>query len=273
LYGSEPVPIDTVLAVFAHPDDESLACGGTLACLSDLGAAVVLLCASRGESGDTYQATVVTPDELARLRCDELHAAARALGMTIVKVLDHPDGCVRWANPSRLRLDILDAIKRFNPDLVITFDDDGLYWHADHIGVHEGTSDAVATMGNAAPPLYYATMANGAMSRVVESARGKRWIPPSTGFWSIDPGAFGMLERPSTFFVDTRPWMPRKLAALKCHRSQMGSNNPFSLMTAADARKWLGVECFRRAPIGDSPSNILEQLAIDRPLLAARSQN
>ena len=66
----------TILAVFAHPDDESLACGGTLARLADLGASIVLFCASRGEQGFVSDPTLVPDGDLGRVRPHELHDAA-----------------------------------------------------------------------------------------------------------------------------------------------------------------------------------------------------
>src|SRR5215469_15565596 len=82
----------TILAIFAHPDDESLACGGTLARLADAGARVVLICASRGEKGRVSDPALVSNRDLASVRSEELYDAARILGINEVVTLDHPDG-------------------------------------------------------------------------------------------------------------------------------------------------------------------------------------
>jgi LmbE family N-acetylglucosaminyl deacetylase len=250
-----------VLAVFAHPDDESLACGGTLARLSDLGADVALLCASRGERGAFVDRTGRPDGDLGAMRTLELRAAADVLGLLAIDVLEHPDGSLRALDEPGLQPDILAAIQRFDPDAVITFDDDGLYWHADHIGVHEATRDAVRSLGTNAPALYYVTLDRRLMPGVVQHAATKHWTPPADGLWSIEPAAFGIAARPPSFAVDIRPWVLRKLAALQCHRTQMGAVNPFSLLDEPAAQDLLGYEYFRRAPIPCRSAPFIEQLA------------
>jgi N-acetyl-1-D-myo-inositol-2-amino-2-deoxy-alpha-D-glucopyranoside deacetylase len=249
----------TILAVFAHPDDEALACGGTLARLADAGASIVLLCASRGERGFNSDPALVPDGDLGRVRTDELRAASRILGISEVLTFNHPDGSLRWADVSELHAEIVATISRCKPDAIITFDEDGLYWHLDHIGVHERTSTAVLSMGADAPALYYVTMPPGAMRRVVDGAIAKGWAPPLSGLWGIAPDAFGLAAEPPTFSLDVGAWVPRKLAALSCHRTQVGSTNPFSLLNDADARRWLGIEYFRRAQTDGLCHGVLEQ--------------
>jgi LmbE family N-acetylglucosaminyl deacetylase len=249
----------TVLAIFAHPDDESLACGGTLARLSDAGARVVLLCASQGERGYASVTTPAPDPEIGRARVDELHHAAQILGISDVVILDHPDGDLRWADVPQLHAEIVTAIREYRADAVITFAEDGLYWHLDHIGVHERTKTAVASLADEAPALYYVTMRKGAMHEIVETALANGWSPPTRGFWSIVPNAFGVVARRPSFVVDVGDWIPRKMSALLCHRTQMGHDNPFKRLSAADARALLGTEQFRRARPHTGIS-LLEQL-------------
>jgi LmbE family N-acetylglucosaminyl deacetylase len=244
----------SVLAVFAHPDDESLACGGTLARLSDAGATVVLLCASRGEKGSVSDPALVPDGDLARVRTGELREAAEVLGIAEVILLDHPDGALRWRNHHYLHIHIVAAIRRWRPEAVITFAEDGLYWHLDHIGVHERTYDAVMSLGDEAPPLYYVTIPPGIMREVADAAVARGWTAPDSSFWGIVPDAFGAAAAPPTLTIDVRDWVPRKLAALRCHRSQLGPGNPFTRIDQAEARRWLGVEHFRRAPGGPAAS-------------------
>jgi len=246
-----------VLAVFAHPDDESLACGGTLARLADAGVRVILICASRGERGSSTGPA--RDDHLAPRRALEACKAAAALGIAQLIMLDHPDGDLQWAHVTELHAEIVMALRRYDPAAVITFGEDGLYWHRDHVGVHERTTTAVRSLGALAPPLYYVTMPRGAMRAIVDRAKARGWAPPPKGFWSLVPDAFGLEAETPTLVVDVADWVPRKLAAIRCHRTQMGSDHPLDQIDEADARRWLGVEHFHRAP-----GNVAEALVLER---------
>jgi LmbE family N-acetylglucosaminyl deacetylase len=248
----------TVLGIFAHPDDESLACGGTLARLADAGAHVVIICASHGEAGSISDPALVPEGDLGVVRVRELRDAAAVLGAAEVIVLDHPDGDLRWEHVPELHAEIVALIERYQPAAIITFAEDGLYWHLDHIGVHERTYTAVLSLGAAAPPLYYVTMQAGVMREVVEAAHAKGGAPPDSSFWGIAPDAFGDGANPPTFVIDVRDWATRKLEALRCHRTQMGPNNPMAWIDEAEARRWLGTEQFRRAPLEAAGEPLLE---------------
>ena len=251
----------TVLAIFAHPDDESLACGGTLARLADAGVRTVVMCASRGEAGSISDPALVPDGDLGRARERELREAAAVLGIAHVMVMNHPDGDLRWDDVAQFHDEILDTIRRYRPEAVITFAEDGLYWHLDHVGVHERTYTAVKSLGAEAPPLYYVTMPPGIMGEVIEAAHARGGAPPDSSFWGIHPDAFGDGAKPATFTVDVRDWAPRKLAALRCHRTQMGANNPIAWIDEDEARRLLGVEHFRRAPLdAATPDSLLERL-------------
>jgi len=249
----------TVLAVFAHPDDESLACGGTLARLSDAGARVVVICASRGERGSWSDGSLVADGDLAGARTRELREAARILGVAEVIILQHPDGDLRWADVPQFHAEIVSALEHYGPDGVITFAEDGLYWHLDHVGVHERTYTAVKSLGAAAPPLYYVTMQQGVMREIVDAAVANGLRLESNPF-DIEPDAFGDHAKPPTFVVDVHDWVPRKLAALRCHRTQIWPNSPLRHLSEEQARRLLGVEQFRRSPLDAGWTSIIEQL-------------
>jgi LmbE family N-acetylglucosaminyl deacetylase len=205
------------------------------------------------------------PDgDLGGVRARELRDAAAVLGVAEVIILNHPDGDLRWEDVPELHQEIVDAIRRYRPDAVITFAEDGLYWHLDHIGVHERTYTAVRSLGSQAPPLYYVTIQHGVMREVVRAAHEKGGAPRDSSLWGIAPDAFGDSATPPTLVVDVRNWVPRKLAALRCHRTQMGPNNPVSWIGDDEARQWLGSEQFRRAALEGTGNPVLEHLAEDQ---------
>jgi LmbE family N-acetylglucosaminyl deacetylase len=247
-----------VLAVFAHPDDESLCCGGTLARLADEGMRVVVMCASHGERGALSGPAL--DRALGGVRALELRAAADALGIASLIIGDHPDGNLQWAHVSEFQAELTSFIRRHRPAAVITFGHDGLYWHLDHVGVHERTTTAVKSLGGDAPPLYYVTMARGVMPQIVAAARSRGWAPPPKGFWSLIPEAFGIGAEKPTLTLDIERWVPRKMAAILCHRSQIGEGHPFEWVSDADACRLLGREFFHRARVPTDGCAVLEQL-------------
>jgi LmbE family N-acetylglucosaminyl deacetylase len=253
-----PLKGQVVLAIFAHPDDESLACGGTLAVLADAGATVVVMCASHGERGS--DSGPHRDDELARRRARELHEAAIRLGVSEVRLFSHPDGELRWAEVTEFNAEIVLFLRHHPTAAVITFGEDGLYWHPDHIGVYERVVTAVSALGADAPPLYFVSMPNGVMTEIVRAAMARGWRPPEKGFWSIAPESFGLLASPHTIEVNVQPVLQRKLDAILAHQSQMGTGHPLVDLNPADAARWLGAECFRRAQLPSRDGMLLEQL-------------
>ena len=245
--------------MFAHPDDESIACGGTLARVADAGARVVLICASRGEKGLVSNPALLDGETLAVVRSRELQEAARVLGISDVVLYEHPDGDLRWADVPQFHVEIVLAIQHYKPDAVITFGEDGLYWHLDHIGVHERTYTAVKSFGPYAPPLYYVTMQQGVMTELVQTAIANGLTLRANPF-DIEPDAFGEHAKPPTLLVDVHDWVPRKLSALRCHQTQIGADNPLCHVTEEQARRLLGVEQFRRSPLEAGWDSMLEQL-------------
>jgi LmbE family N-acetylglucosaminyl deacetylase len=219
----------------------------------------VLLCASRGERGSISDPALVPDGNLAAARTRELHEAAAILGIRDVLVMDHRDGNLRWEDVPELHAEIVSAVRHYQPDAVVTFDEDGLYWHLDHIGVHERTFTAVRSLGIEAPPLYYVTLVKGMMREIVMAAQAKYGDSSTSTFWKISPDAFGAAAEPPTLSIDVRRWVSRKLAALRCHKTQMGRDHPLARIDEDDARRWLGFEYFRGETAGRQ-GTILEQI-------------
>lgn len=133
-----------LMAVFAHPDDESMGMGGTLAKYAAEGVETHLVCASRGEVGwfgpeEQYPG----PERLGQLREEEIRDAAQELGMTSVSFLDYIDGQVDQADPADAIEKIVTHIRRIRPQVVVTFPHDGNYGHPDHIAIGQFTNAAI----------------------------------------------------------------------------------------------------------------------------------
>jgi LmbE family N-acetylglucosaminyl deacetylase len=243
-----------VLAVFAHPDDESLACGGLLARCADDGLPSTVVCLTRGAG--------VPPDPgLAITRTRELEAAGAVLGLTEVVLLDYRDGYLPWEDVAAVERDIAQTIRRRRPEVVVTFGDDGLYWHPDHIAVYERTTAAVAALGTDAPALFYVTMPSGAVRALVDAVSARTGGQGRMHVLGIDqPGAFGADAGAATHSLDVRSVAGRKLLALRCHASQV-AGGALALATDRDAADFLGIELYRRAGVGASHPTFLDALA------------
>lgn len=249
-----------LLAIFAHPDDESLACGGTLAWCAAQGVRVSLLCVTRGEMGQRAPGTSDETIPLGTIRRGELHAAAQRLGVEDVIVFDHPDGSLNGVDEPQLRNEMIVAIRHVRPDVVITFGPDGLYWHPDHVTVHERVTEAVQQLGASAPALFYVVFAPGVMRRVVETARANPDAPPDVSLWSLDPDAFGAWAPAATLVLDASAYTPRKIEALRCHRTQVSAASALAWLTPSEAERLLGHEHFVRAATGYMGPTFLDAL-------------
>ena len=253
-----PLAGKRLLAVFAHPDDESLACGGLLARCAAEGAHVTLLCATRGEAGERVPGC---SDDvgLGIVRRGELHDAAEQLGIHELSLLDHPDGELPGENYALFRQEMLLAIRYVRPDAVVTFGPDGLYWHPDHIYVHERVTEAVQQLAPDPPSLYYVVFPEDLMRNVLELARAHAPATEDLTLWDIDAEAFGAYAPPPTLVVDVSAYVGRKLDALRAHRSQVGSRSPFSWLTPETAMPLLRREYFARSAATEN-SSFLEEM-------------
>jgi LmbE family N-acetylglucosaminyl deacetylase len=141
--------------VLAHPDDESLGVGGTLAKYASEGVDVFLLTATRGERGRFHghrpeESQHPGPSALAEIREGELRAAASVLGVRHVSLLDYPDQHVDRADPREAIERIVTELRRVRPHVVVTFGPDGAYGHPDHIAISQFTTAAIVAAADAA---------------------------------------------------------------------------------------------------------------------------
>lgn len=132
----------TVLCVFAHPDDESFTCGGTIAKYAKAGWAIYLLCMTQGEAGDAGPFVGTSATDLASLRRRELEKAASIFGIKKVIPWDFHDGALSQLPPGELEERIYEVMVSISPDVVLTFGPDGITNHPDHGKVSLSTTFA-----------------------------------------------------------------------------------------------------------------------------------
>jgi LmbE family N-acetylglucosaminyl deacetylase len=225
-----------LMAVLAHPDDESLGCGGTLAKYAAEGVDTYLVTATRGDAGrhrghPARHELHPGSKALAEIRERELRAAAAVLGVRELSVLDYGDGVLDAADPRGAIARIAGEVRRVRPHVVVTFGPDGAYGHPDHIAIAQFTSAALIA---AADPLF----SNGfdAGSQEPHAVSKLYYIAWPDAAWAAYQNAFKKLvsvvdgeERQAmpwpgweiTTVIDTRDQWEVVWRAVSCHESQI----------------------------------------------------
>lgn len=121
-----------LLVVTAHPDDESYGCAGTLALHAKSGVSVHLLCATAGENGQSHLPQPLKPAVIKKRRTRELRAAAKVLDIRSIRLLSIPDGTVAQ-HVNSLVLAVRAAVRKHQPDCIVSFGPCGITGHRDHI--------------------------------------------------------------------------------------------------------------------------------------------
>lgn len=241
-----------LMAIFAHPDDESLGLGGTLAKYAAEGVETYLVCATRGERGwmgeekDNPGLTA-----LGQLREGELRAAAKILDLREIQFLDYIDGDLDQAPPAEATAKIVSHLRRVRPQVVVTFGPEGAYGHPDHIAICQFTQAALVRAADTAYPdpqpphlvskLYYMVDSRDHMTYVEEllgpitmNVDGETRTHPGWEAWAI------------TTRIDTAAHWQTALNAINSHQSQIVGYG-LDKFTADEHRRIWGVGTFYRA--------------------------
>lgn len=220
-----------LLAVLAHPDDESLGLGGVLAKYAAEGVAVSLVTATRGEGG-RYHAHRDGPEHpgprrLGEIREAELRAAADVLGVGDVSILGYPDGGLDRVDAREVLSVLVRQIRRVRPQVVITFPPDGAYGHPDHIAICQfataavvGAADPAFENGDGVPhaaaKLYYLVHSERRMAAYQEAF--KKLTSKVDG---VERQAHPWPDWEITTMIDTRAHADTVWKAIVCHHSQI----------------------------------------------------
>ena len=245
-----------LMCVLAHPDDESLGTGGTLAKYAAQGVATYLVTATRGERGrygDSKESP--GPDIVGKAREAELLAAARELGLREVRFLDYPDGALDKVDTTEAIEKISGHLRRVRPHVVITFGPEGAYGHTDHIAISQLTTAAIVC---AADPWYGARPAIGEPHRVsklyfIEWTR-KKWTAYQTALRKLVFNVDGEERQAEpwpdwaiTTVIDTSSVWPTVWRAVSCHKTQMTIYRKLEALSEEHQRSLWGTQEFYRA--------------------------
>jgi LmbE family N-acetylglucosaminyl deacetylase len=239
-----------LMAVLAHPDDESLGVGGTLARYAGEGVRTFLVTATRGERGRNGESRDTPPAQLGALREAELLAASRALGVSEVRVLDYSDGDLDRAEPREAIARIAAQIRRVKPHVVLTFGPDGAYGHPDHIAISQLTTAAIpiAAGGDEAygshrvSKLYYIAWTKGkwdAYQAALKTLRAR--------VDGVERQATPWPDWAVTTVIDTGDYWPAVWRAVSCHQTQMSIYRNLESLSEERHRALWGTQEFYRA--------------------------
>jgi LmbE family N-acetylglucosaminyl deacetylase len=228
----------TLMAFFAHPDDEAFGTGGTLTKYAAEGCDVHVVTATRGEAGQIVQPDVATKANLPYVREQELRCACEIYGISPPRFMDYADGQLTVVHQGQAVGKLVRIIREVRPHVLITFGPDGIYGHYDHIAVHRWASIAFRL---AADPdcfpgqlggtrqlhqidkLYFRVLSEERLAAMSEDGG-----PPAV---MMDGVPFYLVGRPVeeiTTIIDVSDHVQAKLRGLQCHVTQIGRETPFA---------------------------------------------
>jgi LmbE family N-acetylglucosaminyl deacetylase len=258
----------TLVSLHAHPDDESIATGGTLARAAAEGHRVVLVFGTRGECGEVPDGFLDPGEALGDRRVQETLASARVLGVDRVEFLGYRDSGMAGEptndEPSCFwQADVTEAAERLagilaeeRADALTVYDDHGGYGHPDHIQVHRVGHRAARIAGT--PRVFEATMNRDHLRQMVEQARAQ---DPDADLPGDEPGAeFGSPAALITTTVDVSAWVEKKRASMEAHASQIAEESLFLTMPAETFAAVFGNEWYIRTvgePVNEADDWVL----------------
>ena len=260
-----------LLACFAHPDDEAIPVGGALAAHAARGVTVWLVTATLGEEGEIRQPGLASPETLGEVRRTELARAAKTLGIAKPVVLDYRDsGMAGWTSNQHVNAYInvpdqdvverlVEQIRAFRPQVLLTFEPGGLYGHPDHIAISRHATEAFRLAGDASQFSHQLTG-----SLVPHSPQRLYYSARPVGFrmkWALQLREAGLeVDLPSPeraaegtpveeihLEMDVSPHLDTKIACIKCHQTQMAPDWPYDRVPRQVAASILGREYYIRA--------------------------
>jgi N-acetyl-1-D-myo-inositol-2-amino-2-deoxy-alpha-D-glucopyranoside deacetylase len=274
----------SLLLVHAHPDDESIGTGATMAKYAAEGARVTLVTCTLGELGEIIPPDLrhLFPDELGQHRIGELDRACAALGVEDHRFLggegryrdsgmmgmpDNDDPRCFWqANVEEAADALAKVIEEVAADVIVTYDANGAYGHPDHIQAHRVTLRAHELTGQAAK-LYATAMPRSVLARASE-------LPEDSWFIrSTDPDP-GVPDDQVTTEIDAAAYLDAKKAAMRAHETQITVDGDYFALSNEIGRRILGQEYYSQlaGPRTEPGPQYGEQDRYERDLFARRDR-
>lgn len=236
----------------AHPDDEAISTGGTMALSADQGHRVVLVLATRGEAGEAVRGVLAQGEELGVRREAELRRSAEILGVESVEFLGYRDsGMVGepsnadpesfWqADLEQAATRLSEILQRNDADILIGYDPHGIYGHPDHVKVNLVGARA-AELAGVDRVLWATANRTEILAAVADGAFGEEDLNSDE---RVDRNEFGMPEEELTHAIDVSAALDRKRASLEAHASQIDDQSFFLAMPDDQFAKAFGTEWF-----------------------------
>ncbi len=250
----------TLVTFHAHPDDEAIATGGTMARAKDEGHRVVLVLATRGELGEYAPDALAAGETLTERRVAEVQAAAEILGVDRVEFLGYRDsgmdgedtnnneGAFAIAEVEEAAARLAELLREEQADVLTVYDDHGGYGHPDHVQVHRVGVRAAELAGTRR--VYESTMNRDHIRRLMEQRSELMPDGPDTPD-AAQMDDFGSPEDIITTTVDVSAFVDRKRAAMAAHASQIPPDSFFLSMPDDAFRIAFGAEWFIRRDARD----------------------
>jgi LmbE family N-acetylglucosaminyl deacetylase len=244
-----------LMAILAHPDDESLGNGGIFAKYAAEGVKTYLVTATRGERG-WFGDEETNPglESLGKIREKELLNAAEVLGIRYVDFLDYIDGDLDQALPAEAIAKIVGHLRRVRPDVVVTFGQYGSYGHPDHIAISQFTTAAIVEAANT-NSLYNRDLAPHSVSKLYYMAETEdQFVVYQSAFGElvmhIDGAKRGMVTWPAwsvTSRIDTWKHWRTVAHAISCHKSQLPAFHALEQLSEEQRKLLWGTQTYYRA--------------------------
>lgn len=257
-----------LLAIYAHPDDETFGVGATMARYAAKGMPVTMVCATRGEVGEIAPGTGATPENLMLYRAQELVDAMAILGVHDVRFMgfrdsgmqgteenEDPRAYMRAHSDAAIHM-LVRLIRELKPSVIVTWDKSGGYGHPDHVASHMHATAAFHAAGDAsqfptagpawqAKALFYTSIPIKEFMRLGQQLRERGIDFGAPG--GDDSGMMALERVEANCVIDVSEFYEKKMEALLSHKTQIGADDPIAKAPDDIRREFFAREYFHRA--------------------------